>query len=126
MSKTQDASANSAPPAAAAMGGLGDLSVIRNILFGQQATEFESRFEETFARLDRTDAANTQHFEKLEKELRAALADFSAKTDERFKNLESKLDQTAAQLSDNLAKSSRDDKAAIGKMLIEIGQKLQG
>lgn len=126
MSKTQDATATANQNAAASMMGLGDLSVIRNILFGQQAAEFDHKFETTIARLDRTDAANQKHFEQLEKDLRAAIAELSSLTDARIKSLDAKVDQTAALLAESIRKTSLDDRAALGSMLIEIGQKLGG
>ncbi len=106
------------------MGGLGDLSVIRNILFGQQAAEFESQFDSLMARMDKTDAEAAAQLRQLEAATKKSLEELTASVNARFQQLEEKLAQTAAQFGEKLAAASREDKAKIGNLLIEIGQKL--
>ncbi|MFN4256977.1 MAG: hypothetical protein ACK4Q5_18405 [Saprospiraceae bacterium] len=106
------------------MGGMGDLSVIRNILFGQQAAEFESQFGTMTERLNKTDADVEARFRNLEAEMNRRLDDLEKRLNSRIRTLEDNLAQAVMQLNSTIAQTSRDDKAMIGNLLVELGQKL--
>ena len=119
--KTTTESAAAANPG---MMGMGDLSVIRNILFGQQASEFESNFDEHTQRMDKTDADNHARFLKLEADIKARLDQLEHKTNLHFQQLEAQLAQTTAMFHEKIAQTSKTDRASIGQMLIAMGKQL--
>lgn len=122
MAKTQEPTTAAAVPNP--MGGLGDLSVIRNILFGQQAAEFESQFGAMSERLAKNDADVDARFRSLEAEMNRRFDDLEKRLAARVRTLEDNMAQAVLQLNQTIAQTSRDDKAAIGQMLIELGNKL--
>jgi septin family protein len=120
MAKTQEATENSigTPP------GLGDISVIRNILFGQQTAEFQSSFESFKARMDAKDAEHDERFNRLEAHFKQQIEAMTANTNQQMQQLEAKLKQSQEQLSEKIAATSKNDKAMLGHLLMDIGKKL--
>ena len=121
MAKTQTSEQNTAPTQ---MPGLGELSVIRNILMGQQIAETDERFGMLDERLEKE---NAEH-EAIRQQM---LADFAQRLTSLEQNFTSKLNdleaahqKTTAELNSKMEATSRADKAKIGQLLIELGQKL--
>ncbi len=103
---------------------LGEISTIRDILMGQQMEDYERRFqamEEKMAEMvenleAQIDSSNNQSLDQknqLEKSLTDQLNQLDDSIGKRLDALEQALQQT-----------SKADKAKIGQLLTEIGQKL--
>lgn len=103
-----------------------DLSVIRNILFGQQAAEFDTNFKALNKRFDKNEADFLERYQKLESLMRARIDEMEKNILTRVRELESHVDTTAGELHGKIIQTSNADKAAIGQMLIEIGNRLIG
>jgi hypothetical protein len=119
MAKTQEATENSNGTA-----GLGDISVIRNILFGQQTAEFQSSFEAFKARMDAKDAEHDERFNRLEAHFKNQMDAMNADANQRMQQLEVKLKQAQEQLSEKIVSTNRNEKAVLGQLLMDIGKKL--
>jgi uncharacterized protein (DUF885 family) len=104
--------------------GLGDISVIRNILFGQQSAEFQSSFESFKARMDAKDLEHDERFNRLEANFKQQIEALTKDMHQQVNQLETQLKQTQAQLNDKIATTSKNDKAMIGNLLMEIGKKI--
>lgn len=108
----------------AGAGGLGDISMIRDILMGQQINEFDKKFNELDSSLNTIENAlnekirllkqqNEQRFDALEKEVH-----------ERFDLLEKLVRENTQMLMETIKQSSKNDKHSIGKLFSEMSQKL--
>jgi len=103
---------------------LSEISTIRNILMGQQMSEYESQFNKVSdeiasarghftAELNAQDEKTDRHFQQLEKDM-----------NERFDRLEKLLADHVHRLDDKLLKISKSDKNDLGKMLSDLSKKL--
>lgn len=72
--------------AAAGMGamGFGDITMIRNILMGQQIATWEEKFQQVDARQDKELAENHAALKSLETATRQQLRDLEKRTEDRF------------------------------------------
>jgi hypothetical protein len=103
---------------------LGDISVIRNILFGQQTAEFQSSFDAFKSRLDAKDLEQDERFTRLEAHFKNQIENLTANMNQKIQQLEGQLKNTQQMLSDKIAATSKQDKADIGHLLQQIGKKL--
>lgn len=105
-------------------GMLGEISTIRNILMGEQMSQYETKFQAlqedlSKARLqlekDLKGAANAtdDRLSKLEKDMNV-----------RFDKLEQLLSDSLDSMNQKLEATSHADKQQLGKMFAEIGKKL--
>jgi hypothetical protein len=105
---------NSTPQNAAAAGLFGDMSLLRDIIMGPKVIEYDQRFADAHAQIDKNDAATQAHFDKLEREMNA-----------RFDRLEQLLLQNVEKLNQQMHDMSRNDKNALADMLIEVSKQLK-
>ena len=112
--------------AAAGMGamGFGDISMIRNILMGQQIATWEEKFQQVDARQDKELGDNTAAIKSLEAATRQQLRDLEKRTEDRFSLMESLINDRVEMLQKTIASTSQADKHALGKLLGEISQNL--
>ena len=103
---------------------LSEISTIRNILMGQQMSEYESQFNKVSdeiasarghfaAELKTQDEKTDGRFQQLEKDM-----------NERFDRLEKLLADHVHRLDDKLLEISKSDKNDLGKMLSDLSKKL--
>ncbi len=103
---------------------LGELGMIRNILMGQQISEWETKYTEINQDLE----ARAQELEELianqgqiaDRELSAIDKAVGARMDK----LEKSMDKRFEQLEQKLVDATQKDRHKMGKMLSEIGRKL--
>ena len=103
------------PVAPNPMGIFGDMSLLREIIMGPKIIEYNERFEEKQALIEKNDDATTAHFEALERDMNA-----------RFDRLEQLLMQNVDKLTKLMQETSKNDKAMLADLLIGISQKLKG
>lgn len=112
--------------AAASMGamGFGDISMIRNILMGQQIATWEEKFQQVDARQDKDLNENTVAIKALEASTLKHLRDLEKRTEDRFALVEALINDRVDMLQKTIAATSQADKHALGKLLGDISQTL--
>lgn len=106
--------------------GLGEISTIRQILMGQQISEFEQRFAETQERMKAMDQLFEKKLAQMETQFQRRVDEMEQDFLRRLEDLQNLLETHVADLENQLAHTSRTDKASLGQMLQDIGQKLKG
>lgn len=104
--------------------GLGDISMIRNILMGQQMSEYESRFSQMEQQLSIASGEQGEKLNDFQKEAKDRFEALESDINERFSYLEKMLKENFEQLKSSSAETRKNDQEALGQMLVEMGQKL--
>ena len=104
--------------------GIGDISMIRDILMGQQINDYDKRFSEVNQRILQLEQDLRQTIKSLEDRSHQRMQQMTDENNERFARLQKNLDDNTVMLEDRIARTSKTDKALIGAMLIEIGKQL--
>ncbi len=104
--------------------GLGDISMIRDILMGQQINEFENRFAELSNRVQQLEQDLRKSMQEQEDRSNQRFSKMTEEMNERFARVQKNLDDNTKMLDDKINRTSKTDKALIGAMLIEIGKQL--
>lgn len=97
---------------------LSEVSVIRDILMGQQMADYERRFNSMETLIDAKEEATRHRINALEGELKAELV-------ARFEKLEHLLLLNVEQLNQRMQSLSRQDKNSLSELLIAMSQKLK-
>lgn len=92
----------------------GDMSLLRDIIMGPKVAEYDHRFSDIEALIKKNEAATSQHFANLEKEM-----------NERFDRLEKLLLQNVETLQNQMQNMSATDKNSLADLLVELSQKLK-
>lgn len=104
--------------------GLGEISVIRNILMGQQMNEYEQRFGHLEEKLVNASDEQGENLKSFQTETKQKLAALEKDMNRRFDTLEKMLKDGLEKLSDKTEKNRTKDNEALGRMLADVGQKL--
>lgn len=104
--------------------GIGDISMIRDILMGQQMNDYDQRFADMSKRLQQMEQDLRATIKALEDRTHQRFQQMTDETNERFARLQQNLDDNTKMLEDRITRTSKADKAIIGAMLIEIGKQL--
>jgi hypothetical protein len=97
---------------------LSEVSVIRDILMGQQMADYERRFNSMETLIEAKDEATRHRISALEGELKAELT-------ARFDKLEHLLLLNVEQLNQRMQSISRQDKNSLSELLVSLSQKLK-
>ena len=125
---------------------LGEISTIRDILMGQQISEFEAKFNMLQANLSDVESklvqkikdlsSNSQsnhkefaketnaRFNQLEKEMNNRFSQMGGETEGRIVQVEQALRDGLADLQQMMEDTSMNDKERIGRLLLEAGNSL--
>ena len=108
---------NTTPPPATPnpMGMFGDMSLLREIIMGPKIIEYDERFGEKQALIEKNDEATKAHFDALERDMNA-----------RFDRLEQFLMQNVDKLTKLMQETSKNDKILLADLLTGVSQKLKG
>ena len=106
--------------------GLGEISTIRNILMGQQMNEYEQRFGHLEEKLTTASGQQTSDLKAFQTETTRRLNEMENEINERFDKLEKMLREGLENLRTQNENSRKNDNAALGRMLGDIGRKLGG
>ncbi|GJM32344.1 MAG: hypothetical protein DHS20C18_13450 [Saprospiraceae bacterium] len=98
--------------------------MIRDILMGQQISEYESRFQELENTIRQMSELYEQKLTDLKKEHAAQTKQMQEANSQRFDKLEAMIHAKINSLDNKLEKVSQDDKHDLGQMLAKIGAKL--
>jgi hypothetical protein len=110
---------------------LSDISVIRNILFGQMANEYESRIKDLEAKVEEllVTTVNQQNLiesnhSKINSELLNAMDTIYKDSNKSFEDVRAKAKATEDKLKELISKTSEKDKALLSSLIIKFGQDL--
>jgi len=103
---------------------LGELGMIRNILMGQQISEWEVKYNE----LNDSLLAHTNDLEEristLDKSSSKEMTTMERELSDRLEKLERTFEKRLENLETKMMASDQKDRQKIGKLLSEIGKKL--
>ena len=105
---------------------INDLGTIRNILMGEQITEFEKKFNALEEQVKALEEQLSSKVESLESANNATHATMQKEANMRFEEIEKMIMSNIAKLDKKLDKVSRDDKMRLGKMLDKVSKSLMG
>jgi ElaB/YqjD/DUF883 family membrane-anchored ribosome-binding protein len=104
--------------------GIGDVSMIRDILMGQHINEFENRFSEISNRVQQLEQDLRKVMQEQEDRTNQRFSKMTEEMNDRFARVQKNLDDNTKMLDEKINRTSKADKAIIGAMLIEIGKQL--
>lgn len=103
---------------------LSEISTIRNILMGQQMSEYEHTFDQINHDIAQAKEHLTQEISLLSDKTDGRFQQLEKDMNERFDRLEKLLDEHVRRLDAKLHSMSKTDKNDLGKMLAELSKKL--
>ena len=104
-------------PAINPMGMFGDMSMLREIIMGPKVIEYEQRFTDT-------DESTRQRFEALERDMNARFEALTKEMNARLESLTQLLNQNVEKLDTQMKNMSRNDKAKMSELIVEMSKKL--
>ncbi len=99
---------------------LGDLSVIRNILMGQQMNEYDSRFTDASQR----DQELQQNINELSDQTNLLIGQLEDNINDRLNKLEALMGEQIERVNDHIEAKSKSDRHALGKLLKKVSEQL--
>jgi CHASE3 domain sensor protein len=99
---------------AAPINPFGDMSLLRDIIMGPKVIEYDQRFAEALALIEKNEEATRQRLADMEKDINA-----------RFDRLEKLLTQNVDSLQSQLQNTSKSDKETMADLLVELSKKLK-
>lgn len=105
---------------------INDLGTIRNILMGEQISEFEKKFNTLEEQVKMLEQQLKDKIDSVEATNNDARAIHEKASNMRFEELEKSLINNIAKLDKKIDKISRDDKMRLGKMLDKVSKTLMG
>ena len=104
---------------------LGEISTIRNILMGQQMSDYERRFEDLRNSLTNLSDENHRRLERFTNETEERFGSLERQIAERFDRLEKLMTDRLTQLDEKVDRLQREDKTMLSDLLVEMSQKLR-
>ena len=99
-------------------GKLEELSMIRNILMGQQMEEYQSKFQELGDRLGAAQDAISQEIEAMKKRHEEEINELREEHATAIQELTARLETKAAEMEE----TRKQDKQALGALLVTLGK----
>ena len=103
---------------------LGEISTIRDILMGEQMTEYDSRFQQLNERLNAAEERINNRIDELQARQEAALQQLRKDTEARLEALSQQLGSKSGELEERINTVSRNDRVRLGEMLSELGKQI--
>ena len=103
---------------------LGEISTIRNILMGDQMSNYETQFNEIEAKFQQSSDATNKALTELKSEHARLISDLEKSVNQRMDELEKAMNAKFEAMSKQLDSTSRSDKHTIGKLLQSMSEKL--
>lgn len=105
---------------------INDIGMIRNILMGEQISDFEKRFNALQDQMKDLEKQLHDKINDLGDANKAAHTDLEKSVDQRFEAVEKLIISSIEKLDKRLDKVSKDDKMRLGKMLDRVSKQLMG
>jgi len=103
---------------------LGEISTIRNILMGDQMSNYESKFAEVAVQISESSKTAATDLAALKKAHEADLAALEKAMTARLDAIEKTMTEKVAALSQQITNTSTSDKHNIGMLLQKMGEQL--
>lgn len=103
---------------------VGEISTIRDILMGQQISEFQDKFNDATEKTNDLESYVNTRFEKLEQNVESRFSALEQEMNDRFDQLEELLKGNVLDINQKMALSSKTDKEFLGQILREVSGKL--
>lgn len=103
---------------------LGEISTIRNILMGQEMSEYDRRFKELEDRIASLNESLEMQIDQVQNEANNQSNNLEKSLTSQLNSLDKALSKKLEQLENKMQQTSQKDKAKIGKLLTDIGKKL--
>ncbi len=104
--------------------GLGDISMIRDILMGQQINDYESRFADVSNRINQLEQDLRNSIHSLDEKTEANLARMTQDMNDRMEKLRQHLDSQINILNNKIQDTSAKDRAKMAGLLVDMSKKL--
>jgi ElaB/YqjD/DUF883 family membrane-anchored ribosome-binding protein len=104
--------------------GLGDISMIRDILMGQQINDYETRFAEVSNRINQLEQDLRNSIHSLDEKTESNLARLTQDMNDRMEKLRQHLDSQINILNNKIQDTSAKDRAKMAGLLVEMSKKL--
>lgn len=104
--------------------GLGDISMIRDILMGQQINDFDQRFTEIADRIAALEKDLRSSIQMLDDRTETHFVKHTNEFNEKLEKLRHHLDNQVDMLKNKIENTSKTDKASLSKLLVEMSQKI--
>ncbi len=104
----------------------GDIGMIRDILMGQQISEYEQRFREMEESFARQENIFNEQIHTMRQQNEERLIAMEHDVAQKFDRLEKLLKENVQDIKNSMAANSSGDKQALGSLLAEMGKKLAG
>ncbi len=138
MSKDNNNTTTQAAPEhnSGAMGMFGDMSLLREIIMGPKVIEYEQKFtdtstliqkneETTHALIKKLNEETLAHIQKNEDATKARFEALESDMNARFDRLEQLLIQNVEKINTQMNSMSKNDKAGLADLLVELSKKLK-
>ena len=103
---------------------MGEIGTIRNILMGQQMSEYAQRFQTQEHRIAELEQAINNRIDELAKQTDDRFDRLEKEVANRFDKIERLLSDQNASLNNKIEQTSSHDKVALGQLLGEMSKKL--
>jgi len=103
---------------------LGEISTIRNILMGEQISAAETKFEDLERRIQAMEASILAQLEQSAQTMEAQHATDLQNLTQRVEDLQNEMSNQLTEAVSQLSKNHQESQQELGKMLVQIGQKL--
>ncbi len=103
---------------------LGEIGTIRNILMGDQITEYELKFRELEEQVQKIQAQMHLDLDGAFKKQAKDAASLKKDMEQRVNAMEATIKKTSNQLNNAIAEQNASTKEEIGKLLVKLGQQL--
>jgi molecular chaperone GrpE (heat shock protein) len=105
---------------------INDIGMIRNILMGEQISDFEKRFNALQDQMKDLENQLQDKINHLGEANNSAQSELEKTMDQRFETIEKLILSSIEKLDKRLDKVSKDDKMRLGKMLDRVSKQLMG
>lgn len=102
----------------------GEINTIRDILMGEQMTEYDARFEQLSDALDALEQRLEKRIDDWVARQESAQAALEQRMDDRLQALEDQVHQKSTELGKKIDTVTNADRARLGTMLSELGQQI--
>ena len=102
----------------------GEIGTIRDILMGQQMSEYEDRFTEIKQMLAALESDLRKVINDRDIKFTQSLDELTKETNSRFESLEKLLEKNVASIQKEMTQNRKTDKHKLGKMFAKIGAQL--
>ena len=103
---------------------LGDVSTIRDILFGSDIQSIEERFEQVSATISDAQSTSGKNLETLKKETEEHLKSLDKRFEEKMAEMDRRVKQHVTDLEKQILNVSKSDKQSLAEMLQQLSVSL--